>query len=66
MKEKIAAENKQTQMYYQLICLKAKDKAYITHTSDSSILQILKYYEQKGEKSIFQRPIIMPGVFTEI
>ena len=37
-------------MYYQLICLKAKDKAYITHTSDSSILQILKYYEQKGEK----------------
>lgn len=50
MKEKIAAENKQTQMYYQLICLKAKDKAYITHTSDSSILQILKYYEQKGEK----------------
>lgn len=66
MKEKITAENKQTQMYYQLICLKAKDKAYITHTSDSSILQILKYYEQKGEKSIFQRPIIMPGVFTEI
>jgi len=50
MKEKIAAENKQTQMYYQLICLKAKDKAYITHTSDSSILQILKYYQQKGEK----------------
>ena len=35
MKEKIAAENKQTQMYYQLICLKAKDKAYITHTSDN-------------------------------
>lgn len=50
MKEKIAAENKQTQMYYQLICLKAKDKAYITHTSDNSILQILKYYEQKEEK----------------
>lgn len=37
-------------MYYQLICLKAKDKAYITHTSDNSILQILKYYEQKEEK----------------
>lgn len=50
MKERIAAENKQTQMYYQLICLKAKDKAYITHTSDNSILQILKYYEQKEEK----------------
>ena len=50
MEEKIAAENQQIQIYYQLICLKAKDKAYITHTSDNSILQILKYYEQKKGK----------------
>ncbi len=53
MKERIAAENKQTQMYYQLICLKAKDKAYITYTSDNSILQILKYYEQKDYKNLW-------------
>ena len=39
MKERIAAENKQTQMYYQLICLKAKDKAYITYTSNIKILR---------------------------
>ena len=59
MKERIAAENKQTQMYYQLICLKAKDKAYITHTSDNSILQILKYYEQKEEKKASSRGLLL-------
>ncbi|MBR2160999.1 MAG: hypothetical protein IJ924_01130, partial [Bacteroidaceae bacterium] len=24
-----------TQMYYRLLCIKAKDKAYVTHTSDT-------------------------------
>ena len=26
-------------MYYQLLTIKARDKAYITHTSDSLILE---------------------------
>jgi len=43
-------ESRHTQMYYQLLCIKAKDKAYIPHTSDSNILQIVEYYEQKKEK----------------
>ncbi len=50
MKKKVATESQETQMYYQLMCIKAKDKAYITHTSDSSILQVLKHYEKKKEK----------------
>lgn len=33
-----------TQMYYRLLCIKANDKAYITHTSDSLILPVLHYY----------------------
>jgi len=38
------------QMYYRLLCIKAKDKAYITHTSDSAILPVVEYYEQEGDK----------------
>lgn len=33
-----------TRMYYQLLCIKANDKAYIVHTSDSLILPVLHYY----------------------
>ena len=33
-------------MYYRLLCIKAKDKTYIVHTSDSAILPVVAYYEQ--------------------
>ena len=33
-------------MYYRLLCIKAKDKAYIVHTSDSAILPVVAYYER--------------------
>ena len=33
-------------MYYRLLCIKAKDKAYIVHTSDSAILPVVTYYER--------------------
>ena len=32
-------------MYYRLLCIKARDKAYIVHTSDSAILPVVAYYE---------------------
>ncbi len=37
-------------MYYQLLTIKARDKAYITHTSDSLILEVLHYYEKRKDK----------------
>ncbi|MGL5938015.1 MAG: tetratricopeptide repeat protein [Phocaeicola sp.] len=39
-----------TQMYYNLLCIKANDKAYKTHTSDSLIRAVLNYYVEKEEK----------------
>lgn len=39
-----------TQMYYQLLCIKANDKAYIPHTSDSLILPVLHYYIEKNDE----------------
>ena len=50
LKGEITLEPETTQMYYQLLTIKAKDKAYITHTSDSLIRQVLHYYENTNDK----------------
>lgn len=42
--------DKATRMYYQLLCIKASDKAYITHTSDSLIQEVLQYYIRKNDR----------------
>lgn len=46
----MAFEPKATQMYYQLLNIKARDKAYITHTSDSLIKIVVRYYEDKKDR----------------
>ena len=43
-------EPEATRMYYRLLCIKANDKAYILHTSDSLILPMLHYYIEKNDK----------------
>lgn len=43
-------EPEATWMYYRLLCIKANDKAYILHTSDSLILPVLHYYIEKNDK----------------
>ncbi len=39
-------------MYYRLLCIKAADKAYIPHTSDSLIRTVLDYYEHGGDPQL--------------
>lgn len=39
-----------TRMYYYLLCIKADDKAYISHTSDSLIQVVLHYYEKNNDR----------------
>ena len=34
------------QMYYKLLTIKANDKAFIKHTSDSLVLSVVSYYEK--------------------
>ena len=50
----IAADIELTDEYvqkrYHLLTIKANDKAYITHSSDSLILSLVDYYEQGGDK----------------
>lgn len=38
-------------MYYNLLRVKADDKAYVTHTSDSLILSIVRYYREQRDKT---------------
>lgn len=50
LKRSMAFEPQATQMYYQLLTIKAKDKAYITHTSDSLIKTVVKYYKERKDR----------------
>ena len=50
LKDSITKESQSLKMHYLLLTIKADDKAYIPHTSDSSIAQVLKYYECKKDK----------------
>lgn len=50
LKRSMAFEPQATQMHYQLLTIKAKDKAYITHTSDSLIKTVVKYYEERKDR----------------
>lgn len=48
LEKEIKGEPKETQMYYYLLTIKAKDKLYIYHTSDSLIKVITQFYEDYG------------------
>ena len=50
IKTEIATAPEAAQMYYRLLCIKAKDKAYILNTTDSLILPTLNYYIKKNDK----------------
>ena len=48
--DSMAGAPEETRMYYRLLTIKAKDKLYIPHTTDSVILPIIHYYQAKGDK----------------
>lgn len=47
--DSISTLSSETQMYYHLLTIQAKDKQYITHTSDSLINRIVEFYEGYGD-----------------
>ena len=50
MADTLAMLPDEAQMYYHLLTIQAKDKQYITHTSDSLINRIVSFYEDYGDK----------------
>lgn len=61
MKESILAEPEATQMRYNLLCIKAQDKAYITHTSDSLIQLVVRYYRKHKDKTYLPEALYFAG-----
>ena len=53
--------SKGIRMYYGLLKIKAADKAYITHTSDSTIRNIVAYYESRGDKRLLPEAYYYAG-----
>lgn len=49
--EDMSSAPEHERMYYRLLCIKASDKAYIQHRSDSSILPLIDYYEHSGNRN---------------
>lgn len=57
----MAFEPKATQMYYRLLTIQAKDKAYITHTSDSLIKTVVEYYEDQKDRKLLPEAYYYAG-----
>lgn len=49
------------QRYYQLLTIKAQDKAFISHTSDSLILDVVSYYEDGGDPGLLPEAYYYAG-----
>lgn len=47
-KDSVHTLSDEAQMYYHLLTIQAKDKLYITHTDDSLINRIVKFYEEEN------------------
>lgn len=47
--------------YYDLLTIKAKDKIYIQHTSDSLILDVISYYENNPQSSLYAEALYYGG-----
>ena len=61
MESQMADAPQATQMYHRLLCIKANDKAYIPHTTDTLILPVLHYYEEGGDPSLLSMAYYYAG-----
>ena len=53
--------------YYDFLLIKARDKAYVRHTSDSLILDVIEYYENHDDRDIYPEALYYGGrVYSDI
>lgn len=50
-----------TRMYFDLLLTTARDKNYLTHTSDSTVLRLVSYYEKHGPQTLLSRAYYIAG-----
>ena len=61
MADSISTFPEETQTYYHLLTIQAKDKQYITHTSDSLINRIVEFYEGYGDNDRLMKAYFYQG-----
>ncbi|WP_349944116.1 tetratricopeptide repeat protein [Bacteroides cellulosilyticus] len=66
LKDHIETAPRSVQMYYQLLCIKANDRAYIPHSSDSIILPILNYYKQTDDLHLPERYYYAGRIYRDL
>ena len=53
--------------YYDLLTIKANDKAYVTHSSDSLILDVIDYYKGGKDKTLYAEALYYGGrVYSDL
>ncbi len=53
--------------YYDLLTIKATDRAYIVHTSDSLILDVISYYESHPHQQLYPEAVYYGGrVYSDL
>lgn len=53
--------------FYDFLSIKAKDKAYVTHTSDSLILNVIDYYSRHKDSGLYPEALYYGGrVYRDI
>ena len=53
--------------YYDLLWIKARDKAYITHDSDSLILDVISYYKGNPDSNLYAEALYYGGrVYSDL
>lgn len=53
--------------YYDLLTIMARDKAYITHTSDSLILDVVDYYSSRKSDPLYPKALYLGGrVYSDL
>ena len=57
----MAGAPKHEQMFHRLLQIKAADKSYIKHSSDSTILSLVEYYETKGDRTLLPEAYYYAG-----
>lgn len=61
MRLEMSSAPKYERMYYNLLRIKAADKAYIEHKSDTAILPLIEYYEKQGDKKLLAEAYYYAG-----
>lgn len=66
IKKEMEQSNEATRMYYRLLCIKARDKAFMIHETgtDREIADILNYYIDKGDRQILPEAYYYAGRVT--